>query len=123
MKATITGQKWDSEDAAEQLSKVLKNLKGMSGLSTKTKLFKNIEECKKNKEYEKLTMDKGLEEYAGWENLPGLCLKLLVEYPYLYDLMKHDIMKWELHYHAEKKIKKMKDQYLGTFSAMVGMYV
>ena len=57
-------------------------------MSTKTKLFKNIEEAKKNKAYEIMTIDKGFEEHAGWENLPGLCLKLLVEYPYLYDIMK-----------------------------------
>ena len=100
MKATITGQKWDSEEAVEQLSKVLKTLKMVSGLSTKTKLFKNLEECKKNKTFDSLNMDKSMEDHAGWENLPGLCLKLLVEYPYLFDLMKHDMLKWELHFHA-----------------------
>jgi len=37
--------------------------------------------------------------------------------------MKHDILKWELHYYQEREIKGMKDRYLGTFSGIVGQYL
>ena len=57
-----------------------------------------------------------MEPYSGWENLPQLGLKLALHFPYVFDCMKHDILKWELHYYQNREIKGMKDRYLGTMS-------
>lgn len=131
-KATITGQKWDNKLAVKQLKKVISRLKNMSGLNVikdkngkeKVKAFPNIETLKKDdKAYKAAILDKNLEDYAGWEHLPQLCLKLLIEYPYVNDLVKHDTIKWEYHYHKEEQIKEMKDRYFGAYAALVSQYV
>lgn len=38
---------------------------------------------------------KEMKIYKGWENIPAAILKMIVDSPYLYDLMKHDLLKWE----------------------------
>ena len=99
-----------------------------SGLYQKYKKegFATLEDLKKqdSKTYNAIlvdkTFDKCFESCSGWENFPLLCLKLAIHFPYVFDCMKHDILKWELHYYQEKKIKSMKDRYLGTYAGMVG---
>jgi hypothetical protein len=32
---------------------------------------------------------------SGWENFPLLALKTAIEHPYIFDTLKHDVLKWE----------------------------
>ena len=59
--------------------------------------YKNWEAAKKDKamaEYVK-KFDVANADYFGWENFPRLALRLTVDYPYLYDLIKQDVNKFE----------------------------
>ena len=58
---------------------------------------------------------------SGWENLPRLLLQLVHENPYVFDLMKMDVMKWEFNLSDYKK--KHTERHMGALSALVGSVV
>jgi len=46
--------------------------------------------------------DDSLDNYKGWENLPGLFLRTSTVYPYFGDLIKTNALKWEFGYTDDK---------------------
>ena len=60
--------------------------------------------------------------YYGWQNVPNNCLRVMIKYPYVYDLVKFDILKFEFHL-EEKEKKYREDRYMGCLSGMVGELV
>lgn len=59
-------------------------------------------------------------KFAGWENFPMLSLKLVTDFPYLYDVMRNDVIKWEF---SDKKKKYKDERYLGCLAALTGHLV
>jgi hypothetical protein len=58
--------------------------------------------------------------YRGWENIPYALLKMSVDNPYILDLIKHDLLKWEF---QGKKKKYSESRYLGAMAGFVGEFV
>lgn len=54
---------------------------------------------------------------AGWENLPSLAMKVMIEHPYIQDVMKVDLLKWEF---SQVKKKYKPERYFGTYCGLVG---
>ena len=104
-KAALTGQKYLKEDAESQLENAVALIE---------KLF-NYDASKKEGEEGYVKLEEGEDKFTGWENFPLLCLKLITDYPYLYDLMQNDTIKWEF---SDKKKKYKDERYLGCLSAM-----
>jgi len=63
---------------------------------------------------------KEMAPFRGWENIPYALLKMLVDSPYLYDLMKHDLLKWEF---QGKKKQYTESRYLGAMAGFAGEFV
>lgn len=59
---------------------------------------------------------------SGWEKFPKLCLQLLLENPYVFDLMKYDVVKWEFNL-SEFKKRHHEDRHMGALAALVGHVV
>jgi hypothetical protein len=49
-------------------------------------------------------------------------LRILTKYPYVYDLLKYDVLKFEFHLHENDK-KYKEDRYMGCLAGMVGELV
>ena len=116
-KATLTGQKWNRELALKQVVSTVKKLWKLSGYEIPEEVEDKC--CKKTGIFEKVGNAVGLggakddgehEEhkdmfayldtkemkiYKGWENIPYALLKMMVDSPYIWDLLKHDLLKWE----------------------------
>jgi hypothetical protein len=58
--------------------------------------------------------------YKGWENIPYALLKMAVDNPFIFDCMKHDLLKWEF---QGKKKKYTESRYLGAMSGFIGEFV
>ena len=90
-----------------QLTTFIEKLKKVSGFNKKEKL--------------KDSENKG---FHGWVNFPMSCLKLLLENPYVFDLMKEDVLKWEFNNNLERKVRKYREEkYLGSLAGFAGHYV
>mmetsp|Transcript_18787 Transcript_18787/g.32108 ORF Transcript_18787/g.32108 Transcript_18787/m.32108 type:complete len:93 (+) Transcript_18787:123-401(+) len=62
--------------------------------------------------------------YAGWQNFPHLCARLLIDFPYLHDLIKYENLKWEFLDPEKAKKKQLKlSKYAVFFAGLVGYYV
>ena len=87
-KATITGQKYQKQDALNQLNGAMTYFRRLSGCDLYK--YKNFDEAKGDQAMEEYMkkFDEKNAEYFGWENLPRLALRLTVDYPYLHDLIK-----------------------------------
>jgi len=48
-----------------------------------------------HKEIFKYLDSKEMAVYRGWQNIPYACLKMCVDHPYVYDILKFDLLKWE----------------------------
>ena len=61
---------------------------------------------------------------SGWENLNAHCVKLFISCPFVYDILKEDTLKWEVHkLMSEKKKRYREDKYLGSLSGIAGEIV
>lgn len=111
-KAKFTGQKYEQADAQRQLEKCIANLKIVSGIK--------IEGDSDSAPADELTeAEKAL---AGWANFPQLCLNQIIELPYIYDLVKYDILKWEFHMNADKK-KHNEERHTGCLGGLISHFV
>jgi len=107
LKAQYTGQKYNREEAVEQINMFCDTIKRLSGLAPK------------QEDDEELNEDE--QALSGWENFPRLCLQLVFENPYVFDLMKYDVMKWE--FNLSEYPKKHNERHMGVLSAIVGSVV
>ena len=110
-KAQYTGQKYHKDEALKQLDSVIFDLERLYK-------YKKPTEGSDQEEAPKLS-DKEL-SVSGWENLPNLCLKLMLENPYTYDLMKRDVIKWEFEFGL---IKYKPERYMGAASSLLSHLV
>jgi hypothetical protein len=60
--------------------------------------------------------------FKGWENIPLHCLKLCVDKPFIHDIIKYDIHKWEF-YVLEKKKKYTEQKYMGAYAGVINTLV
>jgi hypothetical protein len=60
-------------------------------------------------------------QYKGWANIPLACLRMHLDFPYVADQAKYDLLKWE--FVGGKKKRYEDDRYLGAMSGLVGEVV
>ena len=61
--------------------------------------FQNVEILKEDEDkFKEKKINEQDEKFAGWENFPVLCLKLVSECPFIYDILKQDTLKYEFAY-------------------------
>lgn len=63
---------------------------------------------------------KEMAPYKGWENIPYALLKCMVDSPYIWALLKHDLLKWEF---QGKKKQYTESRYLGAMGGFVGEFI
>ena len=57
---------------------------------------------------------------AGWENLPLLTLKMVLEHPFVMDILKHDVLKWEF---TQERKKYKEERYTAAMACVLGHLV
>ena len=60
-------------------------------------------------------------QYKGWANIPLACLRMYLEFPYVADQAKYDLLKWE--FVRGKKKRYDDDRYMGAFNGVAGELV
>jgi hypothetical protein len=60
-------------------------------------------------------------QYKGWANIPLACLRMQLEFPYVADQAKYDLLKWE--FVGGKKKRYEDDRYMGAMNGLVGEVV
>lgn len=109
-KAQYTGQKYHKDEALKQLDSVIFDLE---------RLYKYRRPTESSDQEAPKLSDKEL-AVSGCENLPNLCLKLMLENPYAFDLMKRDVIKWEYEF---GRMKYKPERYMGAAASMLSHLV
>jgi hypothetical protein len=79
-----------------------------------------VREHEEHKEMMAYLDSKEMAVYKGWQNIPYALLKMSVDNPYIFDIMKHDLLKWEF---QRQKKQYTENRYLGAMAGFVGEFV
>jgi hypothetical protein len=119
-KANLVGQKYNKDEALKQIQTFIDELRRIGGFPIPG------EEEDKKKERDEAMANLGPVDAAnsGWENLNAHCVKLFIQCPFVYDILKQDTLKWEVHkLVSDKKKRYREDKYLGSLSGIAGEIV
>lgn len=119
-KASLVGQKYNKDEALKQIQTFIDELRRIGGFP----IPGEEEEKKKERETAMENLSPVDNANSGWENLNAHCVKLFIQCPFVYDVLKSDTLKWEVHKLVSDKKKRYKeDKYLGSLSGIAGEIV